>query len=445
MNNKRIFQAKNWWVCKQRYSAGSDSESHKKGWITLKPHGGEEDSYVHVYLDEHGSIKAGPEDMVGKKVGELSQSHSEVRDHPEKPTNPPESKTESSPKPKLSEAEERLLEQHGRKATGESRQYLHFAGHGKREKIERNPVAEVGDILQTKNGSELVVKVHPPHFISNDHIEDVDGWGQYREGPGWYQQVTRIPVERNEDEQRYHTEKTAKDNAKKRIVELGSRVRSLENHQPYATSVLTPEHKLIEGYGHAGLAGSERLYSDGKTAVVTTSSYDDAPHAWKSNDESLAKELLELNEAQKKVVKEPSATTDKRAADNQRKIDEAIANRKSQDVKQIEKQADPEPDKHLSLIEMKMKGNRPVNLHGNTFPHKEAIKALAQKVKARIQWDSRIKEWLIHSDGSTDIKALAKGLRDLEAKKVHAYSRSITDRIRTAKTLNSTIRAKYRR
>ena len=59
-----------------------------KSWITLKPHGDDEDGYVHVLLGSDGKILAGPKHMEGKKVSELGKTHEQVgepRDtkHPE--------------------------------------------------------------------------------------------------------------------------------------------------------------------------------------------------------------------------------------------------------------------------------------------------------------------------------------------------------------------------
>ena len=59
-----------------------------KSWITLKPHGDDEDGYVHVLLGSDGKILAAPKHMEGKKVSELGKTHEQVgepRDtkHPE--------------------------------------------------------------------------------------------------------------------------------------------------------------------------------------------------------------------------------------------------------------------------------------------------------------------------------------------------------------------------
>lgn len=44
-------------------------------WITLKPHGDEEDGYVHVMINGDGHIVAGPKALEGKHIGHLHESH----------------------------------------------------------------------------------------------------------------------------------------------------------------------------------------------------------------------------------------------------------------------------------------------------------------------------------------------------------------------------------
>lgn len=80
---------------------------------------------------------------------------------------------------------------------------------------------------------------------------------------------------------------------RKRIGEIGASIRGDHSYDPHSTSGMTQ----IAGFGHRGMAGSESLYTDGKTIVRTTSHYDDGPHSWKLEDEKLAKELLEHHKA----------------------------------------------------------------------------------------------------------------------------------------------------
>lgn len=67
-----------------------------KGWITLKPHGEDGDSYVHVLVDGDGKIMAGPKGMEGKNVSHLDKTHEKIGE-------------ESKTKPKNDESAKEVL------------------------------------------------------------------------------------------------------------------------------------------------------------------------------------------------------------------------------------------------------------------------------------------------------------------------------------------------
>jgi hypothetical protein len=75
--------------CNARFDDHDGSEM--KGWITLKPHGADEDGYVHVLVDGDGKIMAGPSHMEGKRVSDLGGSHQQVGS--ESPTHPAPKRT----------------------------------------------------------------------------------------------------------------------------------------------------------------------------------------------------------------------------------------------------------------------------------------------------------------------------------------------------------------
>lgn len=53
----------------------------------------------------------------------------------------------------------------------------------------------------------------------------------------------------------------------------------------------------VQGFGHQTMAGSEKLYTDGKRIIRATSHYDDGPNYYTVDDPTLAKELLEHHKA----------------------------------------------------------------------------------------------------------------------------------------------------
>lgn len=58
------------------------TNARMKRWITLKPHGKDEDAYVHVLIDDDGKILAGPAALEGRNVQRLGthSPHGEPRD-----------------------------------------------------------------------------------------------------------------------------------------------------------------------------------------------------------------------------------------------------------------------------------------------------------------------------------------------------------------------------
>jgi hypothetical protein len=79
---------------------------------------------------------------------------------------------------------------------GPARYHTRSLGHGRRAEIERrDDTPKVGDhFVSKKHGPMVVVESGRPEFISDDHIEDMDAWSEYPEGPGWYSSYTAVPV-----------------------------------------------------------------------------------------------------------------------------------------------------------------------------------------------------------------------------------------------------------
>lgn len=92
---RQIPNAAEWRVHCRESLIDVEDQTEFKSWITLKPHGKDDESYVHVFLDDEGKISHGPESMIGKKPSSLS-NHSEIG--AKKPKSP--SVNPKKPKPK---------------------------------------------------------------------------------------------------------------------------------------------------------------------------------------------------------------------------------------------------------------------------------------------------------------------------------------------------------
>lgn len=100
---------------------------------------------------------------------------------------------------------------HGRGVAGDGkpRHFRRFAGKRKAD----GHAAEVGEVFQAKGGQRYVVTGVETRHVSDDHIEDMDAWHEYPDGPGYYTSFTAVPVEDTAEERAARAAAAAKKQA----------------------------------------------------------------------------------------------------------------------------------------------------------------------------------------------------------------------------------------
>lgn len=231
----------------------------------------------------------------------------------------PEAKEAKQAKP-----HEATAEKFGRTLRGDGKPlfYRTFLGHGKRAEIERRGVGrEVGDVFDSKQtgGPMLVVSVDKPDFVSDDHIEDMDAWSDYKDGAGWYADYTAVPVNETADEAAARKKKEAEAKAQA-AAEAAKRK---ESDDKWSDVSKHPEvHSLPGGlpelkwetvsseYGQFGRGTTTysiaTLPTGEKIGRKSTSTYDDRRESY-----FVPKHLLESPEAvSAKAVQDAKSTAD---------------------------------------------------------------------------------------------------------------------------------------
>jgi hypothetical protein len=151
-------------------------------------------AFAKALIEKHG----------GKNFPDRHQSRfetAEQRDAFESEARATVAKMQADETTKAQEKHVATVQKHGRTPRGNGRasSFTAHAGHGRRAQVEANyEQRQPGDIIHRKDGPWMVTESSRPHFVSDDHIEDMDAWSNFKQGAGWYAEYKAVPVEPND-------------------------------------------------------------------------------------------------------------------------------------------------------------------------------------------------------------------------------------------------------